>query len=194
MNDWQLKMCWAVIAARNNTKPLFFSRPVGGGNDIMFTEETHIGDKGSDLFKDKEVVAVNKFRNAMVGESEYLKNYQGNNCLIIERGNKGVVIINLGQEKNIDTDTNLAEGVYTDQVSGSVFTSFNGKLYGNVKSGNIAVLYKNKLKDTAKVYFKKPNDWNNPWIYVYDDSSEYLKELATWPGVQIFLRNTTLVL
>ena len=185
MNDWQLKMCWAVIAARSNETPLFFSRPVGGGNGIMFTEETQIGDKGSDLFKDKEVVAVNKFRNAMVGESEYLKNYQGNNCLIIERGNKGVVIINLGQEKNIDTDTNLAEGVYTDQVSGSIFTSSNGKLSGNVKSGNIAVLYKNKLKDTAKVYFKKPRDWNNPKIYVYDNSSEGLKELAAWPGIQM---------
>ena len=105
--------------------------------------------------------------------------------MIIERGNKGVVIINLGQEKNIDTDTNLAEGVYTDQVSGSIFTSSNGKLSGNVKSGNIAVLYKNKLKDTAKVYFKKPRDWNNPKIYVYDNSSEGLKELAAWPGIQM---------
>lgn len=185
MNDWQLKMCWAVIAARSNETPLFFSRPVGGGNGTMFTEETQIGDKGSDLFKDPEVVAVNKFRNAMVGESEYLKNYQGNDCLIIERGNKGVVIINLGKEKKIDTDTNLAEGIYTDQVSGSIFTSTNGKLSGNIKGGDIAVLYKVKLKDTAKVYFKKPEGWNSPRIYVYNDSSEDVKELSAWPGIQM---------
>lgn len=184
MNDWQLKMCWAVIAARSKETPLFFSRPVGGGNGVMFTEETQIGDRGSDLFKDEEVVAVNKFRNAMVGEDECLKNYRGNDCLIIERGNKGEVIINLGGAKNINTDTNLKDGSYTDEVSGSIFTVNNGKLYGYVEGGKIAVLYKTLLSNSAKIYFKKPANWNNPSIYVYDDSEE-IRELAPWPGIEM---------
>ena len=49
----------------------------------MSTEENHWGDRwgnnklgarGSDEFMSDEVVAVNKFRNAMVGENEYLRN------------------------------------------------------------------------------------------------------------------------
>ena len=46
-------------------------------------------------------------------------------------------------------------------------------LSGNVKSGNIAVLYKNKLKDTAR-FAKKPRIGIIK-IYVYDNSSEGLK-------------------
>lgn len=31
LNDWQIKMGWAIIASRAETTSLFFNRPTGGG-------------------------------------------------------------------------------------------------------------------------------------------------------------------
>ena len=151
MNDWHIKMLWAVVGARDGGTPLFFSRPVGGGGqtwDNRFPEVTKIGDKGSDLFKDPEVAWVNHFRNAMVGESEYLRNYGGNDCLMIERGNRGVVIINTGSAKQLNSDTKLANGTYTDQVSGSTFTVSNGKISGQLAGNKVHVIFN---QDSAKL-------------------------------------------
>ena len=90
--------------------PLYFNRPVGsGGTNAQFAEQSQLGDAGDDMWKNKSVVAVNHFRNAMDGKSEYLQNCgsdQNNankSCLMIERftkdgtANDGVVIANMGR-------------------------------------------------------------------------------------------------
>lgn len=57
MNDWQLKMGWALIAARADSVPLYFDRPTSTTGDM--------GAAGNTNWKDSDVVAVNKFHNLM---------------------------------------------------------------------------------------------------------------------------------
>lgn len=147
MNDEQIKLTWAAVAARKGGTPLFFSRPVGGGGkswDNRFPEVTRMGDRGSSLFMDDEVAAVNKFRNAMVGESEYLRNPNGNSkILMIERGSKGAVIINLNyNDTYLSSSTNLANGSYKNQTdNNNVFNVSNKTITGTLPARSVVVLY-----------------------------------------------------
>ncbi|SFB90874.1 starch-binding protein [Streptococcus equinus] len=153
MSDDDIRLGWSMITARAKGTPLFFSRPVGGGNGTRFPGQSQIGDAGSDLYKDPTVKAVNKFHNAMVGESEYIRNPNGDEQVaMIERGNKGAVIVNLGNgDKQLNSDTKLADGTYTDQVSGRQFNVSNGHITGNVSSRSSVVLYDAKPDATAQV-------------------------------------------
>ena len=143
LSDWDIRMCWAIIAARKDGTPLFYSRPDGSTNNLGGRwGNNKIGAKGNDQFKDPEVAAVNKFRNAMVGEGECLRNPNGSSQILqIDRGTKGTVIINLGGATSIDSETSMANGAYTDQVSGRSFTVSNGKISGQLDAGKIAVIY-----------------------------------------------------
>ncbi|SDF66291.1 alpha-amylase [Fontibacillus panacisegetis] len=136
MNEWHIKMGWAIIAARAQTTSLFFNRPAGGGKFAG-----SLGTKGNDLWKDPDVVAVNKFHNAMVGQDEYLRT-QGNEIMLVERGSKGITIVNLGGDAYINSDTRLSNGTYINKATGGgTFTVSNGKITGNIGGGKIAVLY-----------------------------------------------------
>lgn len=149
MSDEDLKLGWAMITARAKGTPLFFSRPVGGGNGVRFPEQTKIGDAGSNLYKDPTIVAVNKFHNAMVGQSEYIRNPNGDTSVaMIERGTQGAVIANLSDsEKNLNTETKLANGTYKDQISGKTYTVSNGRLSGSIARRSVLVLTKGESFD-----------------------------------------------
>lgn len=142
MSDEDLKLGWAMITARAKGTPLFFSRPVGGGKGVRFPEQTKIGDAGSNLYKDPTIVAVNKFHNAMVGQSEYIRNPNGDTSVaMIERGTQGAVIANLSDsEKSLNTETKLANGTYKDQISGKTYTVSNGRLSGSIARRSVLVL------------------------------------------------------
>ena len=143
MTDDEIKVGWAIVAGRAKGTPLFFSRPVGGGGtewDNRFPEKTKIGDKGSDLFKSPEIIAVNKFRKAMDGQDEFLRS-QGNQILMIERGKEGMIIVNLSNDQNIKTPTRLTDGIYVDSVSGNEFLVKKESLKGKT-TGQISVLTK----------------------------------------------------
>ena len=138
INSWDLTdnditVGWAIVAGRAAGIPLFFSRPFGGGGNIKFPEITKVGDKGSSLFKDPYIVAINKFRKAMKDEDEYLRNPDNNNLLIIERGTQnkikyqGAIIINRSEKNQsgklkINSRTKLDAGEYIDILSGATFT------------------------------------------------------------------------
>ena len=152
LNDYQLRMGWAIIGSRAGGAPLYFNRPVGsGGNKPQFAEQSQLGDAGDNMWKDKAVVAVNHFRNKMNGNSEYLRNCQSqNSCLMIERyakdGNAdddGVVIANMGGDVNLaGSDTKLDDGTYTDQVNGGTLTVSGGKITaGTAKGGAVSAFY-----------------------------------------------------
>ena len=149
MSDEDLKLGWAMITARTKGTPLFFSRPVGGGKGVRFPEQTKIGDAGSNLYKDPTIVAVNKFHNAMVGQSEYIRNPNGDtNVAMIERGTQGAVIANLSDsEKSLNTETKLANGTYKDQISGKTYTVSNGRLSGSIARRSVLVLTKGESFD-----------------------------------------------
>ena len=168
LSDWQIRMAWAVIAARKEGTPLFYSRPDGSSGWSNRWGNNVLGAKGNDQFKDPEVVAVNKFRNAMVGESEYLRNINGSSqILAIERGNKGEVIINLGGSTSINYDTKLANGEYKDQVSGRTFKVSNGKISGQLDGGKIAVIY-NAQEIKIPSVSAKPGNESSTYSYSTD--------------------------
>lgn len=155
LTSQQIKMAWAAIAARKDGTPLFFSRPANSNSNNYWGDNT-IGIAGNDHYKDSEVVAANKFRNAMASKGaaeETLRNINSNNGIYqIDRyksyGNTsltcGSCIINLtGINVNLNGyATSLADGTYTDMVTSNTVTVSNGKFTsGSVAAGKIATIY-----------------------------------------------------
>ena len=146
LDNQDVRQAWAVISARGDTTPLFFSRPDGSSTSNQWGKN-QIGIAGDDNFCHPEVAAVNQFRNAMVGLPNKLSNpTNSRSVLMIERGSAGAVIINASaSDINLNCSTDVANGTYNDQVSGGVFTVSDGKLQGTVKAGTIAVVYNSEL-------------------------------------------------
>ncbi|MBW1295417.1 alpha-amylase family glycosyl hydrolase, partial [Aquimarina litoralis] len=117
LNPWQRKMGYAIAAARAGVTPRLLDRP--GSEDV---------------WRDPDISTINHFHNAMVGQGEYLR-YPRKETLIVDRGNKGSAIINLGGDYYVDSPTNLSSGNY-----GS-FNVSGGRLTGNVQGGAIVALY-----------------------------------------------------
>ena len=170
---------WAGITAQKNGMTLFCDRPYKDGGTYgtgkagtygngsgPFAENSKLGDAGSDLWKDPEVVAVNHFRNAMVGENSNVSNCGDDLCLMVERyagssAQDGVVVANAnGSEKNLaGTSTKLANGTYIDEVTGDKLVVSGGTITsGSVKAKGIAA-FSNKTRSaiisTAEAYPNK---------------------------------------
>jgi len=188
MTDEQIRLAWAVVGSRAGGTPLFFSRPVGGGGkstDNRFPGSSQIGDRGSTLFMDDKVAAVNNFRNAMVGQNEYLRNPNGNNkILMIERGTKGVVIINLNTTStSLSSVTNLANGSYTSKTSDKTpFTVANGTITGTLPKRSVIVLYgatttPPSTSNSITVYYN--TSWTSPRAHYQIGTGAW----TTAPGV-----------
>ncbi|WP_373176283.1 RICIN domain-containing protein [Bifidobacterium adolescentis] len=179
LSDEWIKYGWAGVTAQKNGMSLFFDRPYKDGGTYgtggvgtyadgsgPFTENSKLGDAGSDLWKNPEVVAVNHFRNAMVGEDSSVSNCGDDNCLMVERyagsaAQDGMVVANAnGAEKNLaGQSTKLANGTYTDEVTGSTITVSGGKVTsGSVNAKSIAA-FSNKTRSgkvsTAEAYPNK---------------------------------------
>ncbi|MGA1842669.1 MAG: carbohydrate-binding protein [bacterium] len=133
MGFWERKMAHAMIVARAGMTPRLFDRPT------------------DDMWKDDDIIAVNKFRNAMVGQPEYLR-IPRNETLIIERGNSGMVIVNLGGDTYIDSPTNIKNGSYSNKATAQVSLDVaNGKIKGNIPGGKIIVLYEGVYEPVGEV-------------------------------------------
>lgn len=131
LTDLQRKIGWAIVDSRAGTTPLFFDRPT-----------STIGSEGDSLWKDADVVAVNKFHNAMVGQNEYLRWTNNNQTMLIDRGTAGTVIVNDGSSTSINSATNLTNGTYTNQGTAScTLTVSNGTISGSIPANSIIVLY-----------------------------------------------------
>ena len=144
LNNEQVILGWCIISARQGGTPLFFSRPYLC-SDSSEWGMNRIGAQGDDMYKDARVSAVNFFRQAMTGEEETLVNPENDStALLIERGDKGVVIVNTSGELKVDFDINLPDGEYTDRVDGkTVYTVKGGKLTSAsaVPENSVVVLY-----------------------------------------------------
>ena len=179
LSDEWIKYGWAGVTAQKNGMSLFFDRPykdggtygtggVGtyGNGSGPFTENSKLGDAGSDLWKDPEVVAVNHFRNAMVGKASNVSNCGDDNCLMVERyagsaAQDGMVVANANaSDKNLaGTSTKLANGTYTDEVTGSTITVSGGKVTSGTVKGQSIAAFSNKTRSgkvsTAEAYPNK---------------------------------------
>lgn len=144
LSNEQIKLGWAIIAARKDGTPLFFSRPYHCSDESEWGMN-RIGPQGSDLYKSDSVSAVNFFRTAMQGEDETLVNPNGDStAILIERGKKGAVIVNSDKELPLSFAVNLPDGSYTDRVDNTtVYTVKDGKLTGEkpIPADTVVVLY-----------------------------------------------------
>lgn len=141
LTNFQIRSGWAVICARKNGTPLFFSRPKGP-EGVQFPGESKIGDAGNDEFKNPEVSAVNHFRQEMTGEDEELLNGNDSSVIIVKRGNRGAVIVNAGTKASkVSFPINLSDGIYKDKANGIKFAVENGVLSGKLPKQKISVIY-----------------------------------------------------
>ena len=83
-ND-NMKKTWAIVGSRAQVCGLYLARPENNTT-------TMLGDGDITAWADKEVKAINKFKNYFAGHSEYLA--CSNNIVYNERGNTGVVLVN----------------------------------------------------------------------------------------------------
>ena len=184
LTDYQIMMGWAIVGSRKAGAPLYFNRPKeSGGRDqngnlrAQFAEKSQLGDTGDDMWKNKSVVAVNHFRNAMDGKSEHLQNCSADSnsdgakkCVMIERytkdnvQNDGVVIANMAGDQNLaGLDSNLDDGTYLDEVNGGKLVVKNHEIVsGTAKGGSVSVFY---AKGQAE-----------PSVYADSASSEFSSE------------------
>jgi alpha-amylase len=100
-----------------------------------------LGARGNDEFFHPEVVAVNKFRQAMNGQVEDIRISEDGEVVAVNRGDKGVAVINFALEDNtVELPTSLPDGEYCDVVYGQSFKVSNGMLQGNAGAETTYIL------------------------------------------------------
>lgn len=162
MNEDKVKMAYAIIAARGEGTPLFFSRPYGSTTSDLWGTFNRIGMVGDDLYKDPIVVAANRFRNAMVGLSENFLNPDDNtrDVLVIERGTKGLFLINVTNSPyTFRMKVGVEDGEFVNRVDeAESFTVKNGILTGTIKAKGVAFLYNEGYLELDKAPVVKVDD------------------------------------
>lgn len=124
---------WALVAARADAMGLYLARPANMSQ--------YLGVASITGWSYPEVGAVNKFHTAFAGQSEYVAKENG--IAYVERGTSGVVLVNCkGAEADVTVTANaIANGTYTDAITGNTFTVADGKISGKIGSTGIAVVY-----------------------------------------------------
>ena len=133
LTDAQIRTGWVFLTARQNGTPLFYSRPMNSTRENYFGDNL-LGARGNDEFFHPEVVAVNKFRQAMAGQLEDVRISEDGEVIVVNRGDKGAAVINFALEVNpVELPTALPDGEYKDEVYGTAFTVEAGVLKGTAQ-------------------------------------------------------------
>lgn len=132
VSDENVVKAWAIVASRKDSTALFFARP---GTALMGGVSTDT------TYKSTVVSEINKFHNLFVGQSEKLGS--SGDIAYVARGTSGIVLSNCkGTNASVSiSGTGLADGKYTDTVSGAEFTVANGVLTGSIGNTGVAVVY-----------------------------------------------------
>ena len=136
VSDENVVKAWAIVASRKDSTALFFARP---GTALMGGVSTDT------TYKSTAVSEINKFHNLFVGQSEKLGS--SGDIAYVARGTSGIVLSNCkGTNASVSiSGTGLADGKYTDTVSGSIGKTgvavvYNGtttpKAINSVESGS----------------------------------------------------------
>lgn len=144
LSDTQIRLGWVFLTARQGGTPLFYSRPDGSdGPNGNWWGNNIVGAKGNDNFKHPLVVAANKFRTKMHGQPELLTSSLDGAVMVVSRGKKGAVVINLSSEaKEIGLGTSLPNGTYKDQLTGKKISVKKGRILGQVEAQSAYILVK----------------------------------------------------
>ncbi|MBE6233817.1 MAG: alpha-amlyase [Bacteroidales bacterium] len=140
LTDAQIRTGWVFLTARQNGTPLFYSRPMNSTRENYFGDNL-LGARGNDEFFHPEVVAVNKFRQQMNGQVEDVRISEDGEVIAVNRGNKGVAVINFAADANpVELPSGLADGEYTDVVYGTSFNVEGGILKGTAQPETTYIL------------------------------------------------------
>ncbi len=155
VSDDKIIKAWAMIGSRADASSLFFARSAQNMGDAS-TNTT---------WKSKPVAEVNKFKNYFDGQSEYLSS-EGS-IAYNERGTSGVVLVNAsGSSCSVNVRANkMANGTYTDYVTGNKFTVSNGRISGNIGNTGVAVVYNQSntpVQPTTPTETQKPTTPTEP--------------------------------
>ena len=143
LTDAQIRTGWVFLTARQNGTPLFFSRPMNSTRENYWGDNL-LGARGNDEFFHPEVVAVNKFRQAMNGQTEDIQISEDGETAVINRGDKGAAVVNFALEANdVELTTGLPDGEYADAVYGTSFTVENGILKGTALPETTYIIVRN---------------------------------------------------
>lgn len=141
ISDARIREGYVFLAARQFGTPLFFSRPAGSTRE-NYWGNNRIGARGNDEFFNPEVIAVNKFRKAMHGQPENVVVNENGAVIEVERGDKGVALINLSEEPvSITLSSSLKSGKYTDKVHGVTFEVNDGNISGELQPLTSYIIY-----------------------------------------------------
>lgn len=142
LSDEQIRVAWNVLAARGGgSHPLFFSRP-NNSTRQNYWGDNRIGARGNAEFFNPQVVASNRFRNAMYGQPEMIVASPDGAVVMVERGTKGVALSNFSDKaRKVKLACSLPDGTYTDAVSGVAYTVKKGVITGKIAPLGTAVLY-----------------------------------------------------
>ncbi len=138
----QIRTAWVFLTSRQFGTPLFYSRPNGSTPDNVWGNNV-AGAKGNDEFIHPEVVAANKFRRAMHGQTETLYFNDNNTVAQVARGKKGAALVNVSDaEQVISMPTTLPNGTYVDKVHNTTFKVKKKILSGTLKPFTSYILIK----------------------------------------------------
>lgn len=191
VNQDVIDRAYCALACRNTQAALYYSRPRARGKDNIKIE------KGSTAFMSKQVVEVNKFRNAMQGREDWFENNDNKDAASITRNGGGAVIVAKGSNVAVTVPNGgsyCPPGTYTDRVSGNTFTVDETNIKGTVGSTGVAILYKDADYKTtptpAAVTITGSKQYNvayagnfsngTNYIYYWKNGSDY--EYTSWPG------------
>lgn len=163
-SDKSIVRTWAMVANKKDAAALYFVRPYYSkdvleddrdgsfkGNLENTLVQAQMGACETYTWASKEVAAINHFRNRMVGVQDNMGS-EGSIAYCF-RGN-GVVLADFNGSGNISISSHgMANGTYTDEVSGNTFTISNGVLSGKIDSEwGIAVVYQNVMPNPSTAY------------------------------------------
>ncbi|MBR0446521.1 MAG: type I pullulanase [Oscillospiraceae bacterium] len=141
-----IQKTWALVAARADAMGLYFARPE--------SLEQAIGVASVTGWADREVAIINRFHNTFAGQDEVVSNENG--VSYVERGTTGAVLVlakaTASRSSEISVTAHaLADGQYTEQITGNIFTVANGKITGQIGDSGIAVLCNELEEQTHKI-------------------------------------------
>lgn len=188
---------WALVGSRGTAPALYFVRPT--------SFEQALGEASQTGWTTTEVAAINRLKNATVGQGEYLS--AGYQLVVNERGNHHAVIVALGGNRSVSNmEVHLLEdGTYVDEITQQKFTVSDKRLSGNIGgTKGIAVLRHEQAPAVAPtpetpqtpapstpdapatghaIHFNNETyQWTEVYAYVYADGN---KKNAEWPGLKM---------
>ena len=163
-SDKSIVRAWAMAANKKDASALFFARPYYSKDTLLNNNDGQergnlpndlapaiMGDCETYVWASKEVAAINHFSNRMAGSADEMG--ADGNLAYVKRGN-GIILVNLGGAGAVSTGAHgLADGSYTDEVSGNTFQVSGGTISGNITSEyGVAVIYQNTMSNPSETY------------------------------------------